>query len=167
MSKTSREGTIPARRRSVEPPPKERFEVLLEEIRGDVKTALEGHQVLRKEIGDLRQDMNERFEAVDASFVAVNARIDGLDQSLNAKIDSVDQSLNAKINGVNQSLNAKIDSVAKGLDAKIDAVAGDLNAKIDTVAKGLSAEIHAVAKDLAAHRADTEVHGGKYKVAEG
>ena len=36
---------------------KERFEVLLEEISGDVKLVLEGHGIMNRKIDDTRQEL--------------------------------------------------------------------------------------------------------------
>ncbi|KAF0134598.1 MAG: hypothetical protein FD145_616 [Candidatus Saganbacteria bacterium] len=43
---------------------KEHFEVLLEEIRGDVKLALEGHQVLNRKIDEMKDELKVDFDGL-------------------------------------------------------------------------------------------------------
>lgn len=101
---------------------KDHLEILLEDIKGKFDLVLEGHDVLRQEIIDRTQRLDEKIEM--NSFLI---------QGLNKKIDSVEERINKKI---------------------------------DTVEERLSNKIDAVANDLAAHRADTESHGTRYKVSE-
>jgi hypothetical protein len=61
---------------------KEHVEILLEDIKEKFELVLEGHQSLRHDIKDLRQDMNEKFDFLDAKIESVNSR-------LSAKIDGV------------------------------------------------------------------------------
>jgi hypothetical protein len=145
MGKETKKMTVPPLRRKVEPPPKERFEILMEEIRGDVKVTLEGHQVLRSELAGLRQDMTDRFAEVDVKFNALNVKIDGVQTGLKQEIQGVQTGLKQEIQGVQTGLKQEIQGVHEDLAEKIDGVA----------------------RDLAEHRADTEVHSRKYKVSEG
>ncbi len=134
---------------------KDHLEILLEDMRGNFQLVLEGHEVLRHDIQDLARETKERFEVVDLKF-----------EALNTKIDSVDERLNNKIDAVDKKLSDKIDAVDKKLSDKIDAVDKKLSDKIDAVDKNLSNHIDAVAADLKAHRADTEVHHGIYRIKE-
>ena len=45
--------------------------VLMEDLDSKLDLLVEGHSVLRKEIGDLRGEMNERFQEVDYKFEVV------------------------------------------------------------------------------------------------
>jgi len=74
---------------------KDHLEILLEDIRGNVKLVLEGHEVLRHDIQDLAQETKERFEVVDLKFEALNNKIDSVDERLNNKIDAVAVDLKA------------------------------------------------------------------------
>jgi archaellum component FlaC len=96
---------------------KDNLEILLEDIRGKFELVLEGHDVLRKEIKDTREELCEKINVVDFK-VGV----------LNQKIDNVHDQLNQKIDNVHDQLNQKIDRVRDGLGKKIDAVAVDLAA---------------------------------------
>ena len=83
-------------------------------------------------------------------------------ESINSKFDLVLESLavfDEKFSKRFNELEEKIDFNS----FKIEVV----NKKIDDVEARLSAKIDAVADDLAAHRADTEVHQGLYRVKEG
>jgi len=94
---------------------KDHMEILLEDIRGKFDLVLEGHEVLRNEIREVREESNVRHE--HTAFLI---------KTLNAKIDIVEN-----------VLGAKIDAVENGLGAKIDAVAADLAAhRADTEAHG-------------------------------
>jgi hypothetical protein len=134
---------------------KDQLEILLEDIRGKFDLVLEGHDVLRKEIRDTREELCEKINLVDFKVGVVNQKIDDVDAGLNQKIDNVEAGLNQKIDDVEARLNQKIDTV----DAR-------LNQKIDKVEKNLGDKIDAVAADLAAHRRDTEAHPSLYKAKE-
>ena len=135
---------------------KDNLEILLEDIRGKFDLVLEGHEVLRKEIKDTREDLCEKIQFVDFKVGALNQKIDGVHDALNQKIDGVHDKLDKKIDGVHDKLDKKIDGVHDKLDKKIDTVEARLSQKID-----------AVAADLSAHRRDTEAHPSVYKVKEG
>jgi Txe/YoeB family toxin of Txe-Axe toxin-antitoxin module len=72
-----------------------------------------------------------------------------------------------------EDIRGKFDLVLEGhsaLDKKIDNRFDELDEKIEHnsfVIGVLNQKIDAVAADLAAHRADTEVHRGVYRVKEG
>jgi archaellum component FlaC len=106
---------------------------------------VEGHEVLRKEIKDTREELCEKINLVDFKVGVLNQKIDGVHDKLDQKID-----------GVYDKLDQKIDGVYDKLDQKIDGVRNELGRKID-----------AVAADLSAHRRDTETHPSLYKVKEG
>jgi archaellum component FlaC len=135
---------------------KDNLEILLEDIRGKFDLVLEGHEVLRKEIKDTREELCEKIQFVDFKV-----------EALNQKIDDVHDKLDKKIDGVHDKLNKKIDGVHDKLNKKIDGVHDKLNKKIDTVEVRLSQKIDGVAADLSAHRRDTESHPSVYKVKEG
>ena len=135
---------------------KDHLEILLEDIREKFDLVLEGHDGLRKEIRDTREELCEKINLVDFKVETLNHKIDGVRDSLNHKIDGVQGDLNRKIDGVQSNLNQKIDGVQDSLNRKIDGVRDELGRKID-----------AVAADLTAHRRDTEVHTSVYKVKEG
>ncbi len=116
---------------------KDYLEILLEDIRGKFDLVLEGHDLLRKEIRDTREELCEKIEFLDF------------------KIDAVHDKLDRKIDAVHDKLDRKIDAFHDKLDQKIDAVGAELGRKID-----------AVAADLAAHRADTEAHPLLFSVQE-
>jgi hypothetical protein len=82
------------------------LEIILEDIKEKFDLVLEGHQSLRHEIKDFRQEVNERFELVDFKL-----------ETLNKKIDNVDERLCKKIDDVEKSLSNEIDKVAKDLAA--------------------------------------------------
>ncbi|MBM4333898.1 MAG: hypothetical protein FJ117_22230 [Deltaproteobacteria bacterium] len=141
---------------------KDHLEILLEDIRGKFDLVLEGHDTLRQEIRDTREDLCEKINLVDFKVETVNRKIDGVRDELSQKIDGVEENLNQKIDGVRDDLNQKIDGVESRLSNEIRAT----NQKIDSVEVRLSEKIDAVAADLAAHRADTESHRTGYQVSE-
>jgi len=103
------------RRRSAVPPPKERFEILLEEIRDDVKTALEGHSVLLGKVDRLDRRMDEHERKQDAQFADIKNFVMTMGRDVNARVDEVNTSLNAKIDGVRAELTEHICALAKDL----------------------------------------------------
>ncbi|MEN6321045.1 MAG: hypothetical protein ABFD82_20115 [Syntrophaceae bacterium] len=156
---------------------KDQLEIILEDIRGKFDLVLEGHDGLRKEIQDTRQELCEKISLVDIRVEALNLKIGGVESNLNQKISGVESNLNQKIGDVESSLNKKIGSVESNLNKKIDNVENnlnkkinrvqdDLNKKIDSVESRLSEKIDAVASDLSAHRRDTEAHSTIYKVKD-
>ena len=60
----------------------------------------------------------------------------------------------------------RVDLKFEALNNKIDVVDEKLSKRLDAVDENLSNHIGAVAADLKAHRADTEVHHGIYRVKE-
>jgi archaellum component FlaC len=124
---------------------KDNLEILLEDINGKFDLVLEGHDVLRKEIRDTREELCEKISLVDFKVGVLNEKIDGVHDKLDKKIDGFYDKLDKKIDGVHDKLNQKIDGVRDELGQKIDAVAADLSA----------------------HRRDTEAHPALYKVKEG
>ena len=63
---------------------KDHLEILLEDIRGNVKLVLDGHEVLRHDIQDLARETKERFEVVDLKFEVLNTKIDSVAVDLKA-----------------------------------------------------------------------------------
>jgi len=134
---------------------KDNLEILLEDIHGKFDLVLEGHEILRKEIRDTREELCEKIKFVDFKVEVLNQKIDSVHDKLDQKIDGVHDKLNQKIDGVHDKLNQKIDGVHDKLAQKINSVEARLSGKID-----------AVAADLSAHRRDTEAHPSVYKVKE-
>jgi archaellum component FlaC len=85
---------------------KDHLEILLEDIQRKFDLVLEGHDVLRKEIRDTREELCEKINSVDFKV-----------ETLNQKIDGVRDDLNQKIDGVRDTLGQKIDAVAADLAA--------------------------------------------------
>jgi len=85
---------------------KDHLEILLEDIRGKFDLVLEGHDTLRQEIQDTREELGEKINLVDFKV-----------ETLNQKIDGVRDDLNQKIDGVRDELGQKIDAVAADLSA--------------------------------------------------
>jgi archaellum component FlaC len=85
---------------------KDHLEILLEDIHGKFDLVLEGHDVLRKEIRDTREELCEKINSMDFKV-----------ETLNQKIDGVRDDLNQKIDGVRDALGQKIDAVASDLTA--------------------------------------------------
>lgn len=69
---------------------KERFEILLEEIRGNVKAVAEGHLVIRREMAEMKKELKEDIREV-------NDKLGFVAGQLGEKIDKIDQKLDAHI----------------------------------------------------------------------
>ena len=63
---------------------KDNLEILLEDIRGKFDLVLEGHEVLRKEIQDPRQELSEKTDFVDFKLEALNRKVDAVAADLSA-----------------------------------------------------------------------------------
>ena len=99
---------------------KDHLEILLEEMNGKFTLVLEGHEALRNEIREARDESNTKHEHTAFMLDTLNKKIDNVNASLSARIDTV---------------SARIDDVEARLSEKLDAVAADLSAhRADTEA---------------------------------
>ena len=85
---------------------KDHLEVLLENIEGKFELVLEGHESLRKEIRDAREESNQKHEHTAFLIDTLNKKIDAVDARLNKKIDDVEMRLTEKIDLVASDLKA-------------------------------------------------------------
>jgi hypothetical protein len=92
---------------------KERFEVLLEEIRGDVKLVLEGHDVLNKKIDGVKRELKEEIGIVSSRVDSVGSRVD----SVSKKLDVVHASLKNEIKATATAVKYELDSRITKLEA--------------------------------------------------
>ena len=74
---------------------KDHLAILLEEIREKFDLVLEGHDVLRKDIRDTREELCEKINLVDFKVETLNQKIDGVRDELGQKIDAVAEDLAA------------------------------------------------------------------------
>ncbi len=63
---------------------KDHLEILLEDIHGKFDLVLEGHDVLRKEIRDTREELCEKINSVDFKVETLNSKIDAVATDLTA-----------------------------------------------------------------------------------
>ena len=99
---------------------KEHLEILLEDIRGKFDLVLEGHDTLRKEIQDTREELGEKINLVDFKVETLNRKIDGVEENLTRKIDGVRDELGQKIDAVATDLAAhRADTEIHRIDYKI------------------------------------------------
>lgn len=67
-------------------------------------------------MADLREEMNERFDAVDARFARVDARLDSVDarlDSVDARFDSVDARFDEVLKVVRDGQTALMSAILK------------------------------------------------------
>ena len=88
-----------------------------EHVQHKLDIVVEGHEALRNEIRDTREELSEKIKFVDFKVETLNQKIDGVRDNLNQKIDSVENKLNQKIDDVRDELGQKIDAVAVDLSA--------------------------------------------------
>ena len=74
---------------------KDHLEILLEDIREKFDLVLEGHDALRKDIRDTREELGEKINLVDFQVETLNQKIDGVRDTLSQKIDAVASDLTA------------------------------------------------------------------------
>jgi len=63
---------------------KDHLEIFSENIRGKFELVLEGHETLRKEIRDTRDDLSEKIELNSSLINVLNKKIDGVAADLKA-----------------------------------------------------------------------------------
>ena len=102
----------------------------------------------------LLEEMNGKFDLVLEGHQGLNNEISRLRTETNERFDLVDMKFVA--------LNTKVDKVAADLKATDER----LTSQINSVENNLTQKIDKVAADLKAHRQDTELHHGLYKVKE-
>jgi hypothetical protein len=74
---------------------KDHLEILLEEIRGKFDLVLEGHEVLRSEMREVREESNSRHEHTAFLIKTLNDKIDNVETRLSAKLETVGTDLAA------------------------------------------------------------------------
>ena len=66
-----------------------------EHVQHKLDIVVEGHEVLRKEIRDTREELSEKIKFVDFKVEVLNQKIDGVRDELGQKIDAVAADLSA------------------------------------------------------------------------
>jgi predicted PilT family ATPase len=85
---------------------KDHLEIILEDIQSKFELVLKGHDALRKEIRDAREESNQKHDHTAFLIQVLNKKIDEVDGRLSKKIDDVDARLSMKIDGVAADLSA-------------------------------------------------------------
>ncbi|WP_224981800.1 hypothetical protein [Geomonas agri] len=101
----------------------------------------------------LLEDMNRKFDLVLEGHEVLRSEIRELSHKTDERFDLVEfkiETLGKRVDG----LEKKVDN----LETKVD----NLETKVDN----LDVKVDKIAVDLSAHRADTEVHTGAYRVME-
>jgi chaperonin cofactor prefoldin len=96
---------------------KDHLEMILEDIQSKFELVLEGHEALRKEIRDARNESNEKHGHAFSLIEELNKKIDNVETKLTKRIDDVETKLSKRIDSVQHELTKKIDSVAVDLAA--------------------------------------------------
>ncbi|MEW6110423.1 MAG: hypothetical protein AB1632_14845 [Nitrospirota bacterium] len=109
---------------------KELFEVLLEKVYGEVKRVSEGHDIVIKNIEEVRQEgrtnKEELVGMIKFSNKVLHEKIDNVKTELSQRIDKVEQ----KIDNVKTELSQRIDNVEQKLSHQIEKVEQKVN-KLD------------------------------------
>ena len=66
---------------------KERFEILLEEIKADVKLSLAGQEGLRNEIRTFRGELNDKTDIVESAVKFIANKVNSIDAKLTEHIN--------------------------------------------------------------------------------
>ena len=85
---------------------KERFEMLLEEIRDKVQTIAEGYDILNNKMDKIHANLDNKISKLDI-------KIDRVNISLGAKIEAVHDSLKNEIRVTGFALQDKLDEHAR------------------------------------------------------
>lgn len=68
---------------------KDQLEIILEDIRGKFDLVLEGHDAIRKEIKETRQELCEKIGLVNFKVEALNQKIGDVESRLTEKIVAI------------------------------------------------------------------------------
>ena len=96
---------------------KDHLEVLLEDIREKFDLVLEGHDVLRKDIGSLRNEVRENKDETNFKLDALHQRFENVRGELKGEITGLRGELKGEIRVLREELSGKIDGVANDLAA--------------------------------------------------
>lgn len=83
----------------------------------------------------------EKLDCLNQKIEKLDAKVDGVNDSLSKRIDELDKKLNAKIDGVNDNLNKKIDYVDKKQTERSDSIMAKLEYTNNNIAKILEEQI--------------------------
>jgi len=85
---------------------KDHLEIILEDISSKFNLVLEGHEALRSEIREARNELNEKIDHNSFMIGVLNDKINSVDDRLSKKIDAVDERLGKKIDALAADLSA-------------------------------------------------------------
>ena len=91
---------------------KERFEVLLEDIKSKVNLIAEGHSLLDNKLEEVRRDLKNEIRTVDA-------KVDNLGKRLEIVHDSLKKEITFTGHAVKDELRAEIGRVERKIDEHI------------------------------------------------
>ena len=115
---------------------------------------------------DARFDqVDTRFEQIDAKFEQIDARFEQIDVRFEQMDTRFEQFKDEIIHEFDHGLTLHDNGYQNGL-AVIAEGHQMLSEKLERVESSLSLKIDKIAAEVAAHRADTEVHHGIYRVKE-
>jgi archaellum component FlaC len=86
---------------------KERFELLLEEIRDNVRAVAEGHAVIRTDMRQMKDEIIEKISFVDGKVEHLGREFRGMKQDISVLKQDV------------SSLKTKVDKIDKTLDEHV------------------------------------------------
>ena len=104
MSEDKKQERVALRRRRVAPPPKERFEILVEELHSEFNAVAEGQAALTERFDGHERRQEERDRRTDKRFDDLQQFVLGVAADLNLKMDDGHAKLGAKIDGVARDL---------------------------------------------------------------
>jgi len=87
---------------------KDHLEILLEDIQGKFELVLEGHESLRKEIREARDESNQKHEHTAFLIDTLNKKIDEVETKLTKKIDGVEATLSKNFNPATRMQKLKL-----------------------------------------------------------
>jgi hypothetical protein len=71
------------------PEKKERFELLLEEIKGDIKGVAEGHSAIRREVREMKTELKADIAGLDGKIRFLGDKIDRVEKTLEIKLTAL------------------------------------------------------------------------------
>jgi hypothetical protein len=105
-----------------------------------------------KAIGDLRVDMNRRFEKMDARFDKLDARFGKLENTVEARFEKLENTVEARFGKLESTVDARFEKLENSVDARFGKLENSVNTrfekvdahfdKVDTAIYDLRKEMH-------------------------
>lgn len=92
---------------------KERFETLLEEIRAKVSTVAEGHEIIKREMREMKGELKSEIGGLKSAIKFVSTKVDNVHDSLKKEIVFTAETVKDELRGEIRDVGKKLDEHLK------------------------------------------------------